>query len=291
MKPIYGRWLLPLALVAAGAILTAPSRDSGGTAEAQAVPTIAIAIDDFESPDWPTDAPWSIPVDPEDPRTERYQWAPRTCRASEGDHGLWAVGGGTLGSQLECGESYPAGIRSVAILSLDLRPHEGATVLNLAFDLWGDTISDAALGDFFTVNYLRPTPEGFPERVTVIDWTGATGPNFRTERLDLLDLTDLFNPNRRFNLAGTTAEFEFVFRTARDSVFRPEGVTIDRVRLERDGVPSATPSPPPASPTDAPTATPTQTHGPTPTASPSTATPTDGTPTDNVRLFLPAARR
>lgn len=291
MKPFYGRWLLPLALVAAGAALSAPSPNGDGTAGAQAEPTIAIAVDDFESPDWPTGAPWTIPVDPEDPRTERYQWAPRTCRPSEGDHGLWAVGGGTLGGQLECGDSYPPGIRSVAILSLDLRPHDSATTLKLAFDLWGDTISDAALGDFFTVNYLRPTAEGFPERVTVIDWTGATGPDFRTERLDLLDLADLFNPNRRFNLAGTTAELEFVFRTARDSVFRPEGVTIDRVRLERDGVPSATPSPPPASPTDSPTATATETNGPTPSASPSPAPPTNGPPAGDWRLFLPAAER
>jgi hypothetical protein len=270
---------------------------------AQATPTIAVSVDDFEEPDWPAGTPWTISMDPEDPRTLYYTWAPRTCRASSGLHSLWAVGGGELGKALACGQPYPPNIRSAVVLSLDLRPYADAAVLRLAFDLWGDTISDAALGDFFTINYLIPNPEGFVDRVPVLDWTGSTGPSsaFVTRRLDLLDLPDVQDTTKRYNLAGQQVQMEFVFRTARDSTFRPEGIFVDNVRLERDGVPTATATSP--SPTGTPSPATATSASPTAliTASPTTVTPTASAiatagpsptePPGGARIFLPTARR
>ena len=269
-----------------------------GTAEEprQAVPTVALLIDDFEAADWPLGTTWTVPVDPEDPRTLAWQWAPRDCRAAAGSFSLWAVGGGERGRDLACGDPYPANVRTVAVLSLDLRPHADATVLNLAFEMWADTISDAALGDFVTVSYLHPDAGGATERVPVFDWTGATGPAFRTQRLDLLDLVDMYNPLRSFRLAGREADFEFVFRSARDSSFRPEGVFLDLVRLERDGTspPTATAEGPPTAPaTVAPTG---ETPQPTrPATEPATEPAPSPQPTHTTdpagRLYLAVVKR
>jgi hypothetical protein len=262
---------------------------------AQATSTVAITIDDFEDETWPRGSPWQLAIDPEDPRTTSFLWSPRTCRAASGTRSLWAVGGGEGGQALACGDPYPPNVRSTVALSLDLRPYGDARVLRLAFEFWANTISDAALGDFFSINYLVPDAEGFVERVVVLDWTGATGSAFRTERLDLLDLADVHDAQRRFNLAGKEVVLEFVFRSQRDSTTRPAGVFVDLVRIERDGVPTPGPSPTRPATAAATTAVP-----PSSTAIPSatigTSTPaTQVTPTASVAApppaYMPVARR
>jgi peptide/nickel transport system substrate-binding protein len=264
-------------------IPVAVGADRPGAPSAQQATGVTV-IDDFEAADWPDPEVWE-PIVAEDDGS--YLWAPRTCRASSGSRSLWGVGGGTAGSRLGCRRSYPAGVVTRIVLSLDLAPYAAADPLALVFDVAADLLSDSSRGDFLSVMYLRPDPETGSERVPVIEWTGATGPNveFRTWQVNLLDVQDKYDPARRWNLAGQAVQFEFMFSAGRDSSQRGEGPHIDRVRIEYGGIPTL----PAVTRTPRPTRTPTPTVTPTATPSPRPSlTPTaTRTPLDLRRLSVP----
>lgn len=257
-----------------GASLHADPSSSGGVLRPFGLPAVSV-VDDFEDPSQPPTGDWQI--DDEDGPPE-YVWGRRDCHASSGQYGFWAVGAGTRGRGLECYEAYPADVRSEIRLRLDLSAYADAQVLNLAFELWANMESDSSLGDFLSINLIRVGEEGFEQRMPVYDWTGYTGEKFQTERLNLLDLANVFNPAERVNLAGEPdVVFEWRFRAGRDSTLRHEGPTIDDVRLEHDKGPTVTPTP---------ETTPTHTRTPAPT--PPTRTPT---PEAGRQLFVPLAAR
>ena len=236
------------------------------------LPAVEI-IDDFEDPSRPPTGEWIIDDELGPPE---YTWGRRDCHAAGGEYGLWALGAGTRGRQLECFESYPADVTSLIRLKLDLSAYADAQTLNLAFELWANTLSDSPLGDFISINLIRRNAEGFEELMPVYDWTGYTGDKFQTERLNLLDLANVFNPAERVSVAGEPeVVFEFRFRADPGSSSRPEGPTIDDVRLEHDLGPTVTPTP---------QTTPTHTRTPAPT--PPTHTPT---PPDVTSAYVPFA--
>lgn len=46
-------------------------------------------------------------VEDREPGAGEYTWGQRDCRAFEGSYSAWAIGGGTDGSRLTCGDNYP----------------------------------------------------------------------------------------------------------------------------------------------------------------------------------------
>jgi hypothetical protein len=248
-----------------------PSLPVGPAAPAQQY--AVTMIDDFEDPHSPPTGNWIIEDDGEPPE---YVWGRRDCHSLSGDFGFWAVGAGTRGRRLKCGDSYPAHMRSAIFLVLDLTEYADAGVLNLVWDTWANTLSDSPLGDFFSINLMRPGEDpAYMERMPVFDWTGYTGEKFMPQSLDLLRLQNRFNPGETISVAGESdVTFEFIFSAGRDSTTRPEGPTIDDIRLEHDLGPPATATP-------GPTASPTATRVPT-------RTPSDTPPPD---VYLPIAQR
>jgi len=59
---------------------------------------ITLLQEDFEG-DFPAGL-WSV-------NTGNYAWAKKSCTANSGSYSAWAIGGGTIGSTLSCGASYP----------------------------------------------------------------------------------------------------------------------------------------------------------------------------------------
>jgi hypothetical protein len=77
--------------------------------------------------------PWFV-IDGSGRTSNRYYWAPSTCRAYEGRHSGWALGGGDRGRLLRCGDSYPNGASSWMMYG----PFSlaGATSAQLELQLW-----------------------------------------------------------------------------------------------------------------------------------------------------------
>ena len=96
-------------------------------------------IDDFEqeSVDLDVFKGWLLVDDLNGPRKGEYYWGVSDCRSKTGDKSAWAIGNGTDGLLMECGEEYPADVKSSATLRLDLSGWAMDTpALELVFDFW-----------------------------------------------------------------------------------------------------------------------------------------------------------
>jgi len=220
-----------------------------------------------------------------------YCWGLSKCRPepTAGEQSLWAVGGCEDGLKLNCGDPYPNGANSSAILRLDLSgwqtpPRE----LKLVFDVWLNTRSesrDGVVGDGLFVNYLHFLPGGRQEHVVVKHMTSQFPEDYwETVEIDLLDICDAYDCDKHHNLAGeATVLLQYLFMSKDEAGGElPEGAYIDNVRLVASDppTPSATPTWNPTIPTPTPTDTPVATETPTLTTTP---TETEGpTPTDTV---------
>ena len=63
-----------------------------------------------------------------------YLWAKRDCRAQEGTHSAWAVGGGRDGHSLACGSDYPD--EALSWMAWGPFGLESANGAELTFQLW-----------------------------------------------------------------------------------------------------------------------------------------------------------
>lgn len=238
-------------------------------------------IDDFEAVLLDTQK-WLYIADGDKDLHGSYFWGLSKCRAKGGTQSLWAVGDGDPsvipnGRQLRCGDNYPNGAQSTAILALDLTGWSPDVAdLRLLFDFWLNTrteIMDGVAGDGLFVVFVRTLPNGSQEEIVVDALSSEFPQRFWDEsrEIDLRMLRDVYgqNPNV-YNAAGTVALIEFLF-VSKDVAggTKPEGSFIDNVRLEAS-VPPVTPTP--VTPTVGTPGTPVPTTA-TPTRGPETQTP------------------
>lgn len=101
-----------------------------------------------------------------------YHWAKRDCRAQEGSHSAWAVGGGEDGALLGCGSDYPNDAYSY--MTYGPFSLEGAAAAELAFQLWLNSQPgvDSIFWGFSTDGqyYRGPAPRTGPP----VGWTEVT---------------------------------------------------------------------------------------------------------------------
>jgi hypothetical protein len=285
-------------------------------------------VDDFEAPSLNDQLwlkVWDLDADPLE--FGEYYWALSSCRsAPPGSQSLWAIGGGTNGSQLPCGAIYPNGVASGAIMRLDLSVYANPTQMELIYDFYLNTrtVEDGGVvpdGLFVIYLYNNPTTSR-TEWVTIDAVTSQYPHRFfeKPRKLNLLAAEDLYKPGTVYNLySAGTVDIMFLFKSKRAPGGElAEGAFIDNIRIGSDvppaGVtvtptepitPSATPEPTTETLTPEPTTeTPTPgatTDTPTPGGSTDTPTPPTDTPTptptptdrhiDPLPLYLPRVMR
>lgn len=248
-----------------GATATAtPTRTptaTGATATPTATPVggawTTILQDNFEGA-WP--GPWQL-YSP--PAADGYAWAKSTCRAPDSNNSAWAVGGGTVGGTLTCGDNYPDdGETWMYYGPFSLA---GATAAELSFRLWYNTEDG-----FDEVCYLAATGDLYYGHCE----SGNSG-GWLNRSLDLSDIPVLGNL-----LGQPSVSVGFLFRS--DSNLNvEEGAYVDDVVLRKQAPAQVT-----ATPTR--TATRTATASPQPGLSPTTtATPSPSRTPGDRRLYLP----
>jgi hypothetical protein len=79
-------------------------------------------IDDFEQAERDLDffKGWVLVQDLNGPIFGEYFWGASDCRAKGGSRSAWAINNGSDGTTLQCGDHYPNGLNSSALLRLDL---------------------------------------------------------------------------------------------------------------------------------------------------------------------------
>jgi len=173
-----------------------------------------------------------------------YYWGKRNCRPHSGSYSGWAVGAGTDGASLSCGDDYPNSAKSWMIYGpFDLT---NASDAELLFSYWNLSESD--------YDYLfwgaSITGDHFYGVKTSGDSGGWKDVNF--------DLTDVYGLG---NITGQPAVWVAFFFSSDLTVTEAEGAYVDDIVLRK--VPGQ-----PTTPTITPTPTPTTTPG-TPGALPS----------------------
>jgi len=284
--------ILPLVLAIAGTwAADRPQSVSGAPPNIPLRTAAIVMLDDFEDPAWPDPKLWQL--DPARPTGTVPSWWPSACQARSGSKALWAFGGRIGDIVQPCGAGAPLASVTRAVLNLDLRNAQLANRLELLFDVWmklppGD-------GNGLVINYLTTEADGSPRRAPVFAATGSSGVWTFPERiLDLMNLADIADPRRVYDLRGRIARLEWV-ASAPGGTDPGAGVFIDRLRLvwEPDAAlpaPTARPTTPPLS------ATPSRSPMPSSTATlPVTATlPPSATPTKSgitLPTFTPTPTR
>lgn len=284
--------ILPLVLAVAGTLAAGGPRIVAGAPPHLPLRTAAIVmLDDFEDPAWPDPRLWQL--DPARPTGTVPSWWPSACQARSGNKALWAFGGRIGDISQPCGAGAPLASVTRAVLNLDLRNAQLASRLELAFEVWMKL--PAGEGNGLVINYLTTEPDGSLRRAPVFAATGSSGVwTFPERLLDLMNLADVADSRRVYDLRGRVARLEWV-ASAPGGTDPGSGIYIDRLRLvwEPDAAlpaPTARPTAPPLSPTPS--------RSPTPTATatlPVTATlPPSATPTKSgitLPTFTPTATR
>lgn len=290
------RLAAPLALLLASGLAwaagstPAAARDPEGPAR-PARPAAVTVLDDFEDPAWPDPRLWQLPT--ERPAGQVPAWWPSTCQRRSGARALWAFGGRVGAIEQPCGAGAPLGSSSRIVLSLDLRQAQAASRLELLFDVWMRL--PAGPGNGLFLYYLRPEADGRVTRAPVFAATGDSGTwTFPERLLDLMNLADLAEPQRVYDLRGQVARLEWLAQ-APQGTDPGAGLYIDRLRLvwEPDPAlapPTARPTAPAATVTASPSATPAASATPSPSATPlASATATRSGIT--LPTFTPSATR
>ncbi len=183
-------------------------------------------IDDFEAAAWPDPSIWAAVLDLSGRDDAPITWGPRECRAASGRQSLWAIGGGDRGRSLPCGNAFPHGQVSSAVLALDLRPLHAVAELWLSFDLW----ADAAPNEGLLISVLEADTQGNPSgRRIVYSATGHSASWARGVKLDLVRLIDRFS-GREMDARGQYVLLEFLFLGLADTP-DAEGIYLDNLAL------------------------------------------------------------
>jgi hypothetical protein len=167
----------------------------------------------FESA-WPGGL-WQV----SDPNIGDYYWSRRACHASSGAYSAWAIGGGNVGHNLNCGANYVDYTNSWMVYG----PFSlaGATAADFSAKLWVNSESSydhvcigASLNNF-------STPGGG------VCLSGDSGGNFVPESLDLANVYSLGN------LLGQPNVWVAVVFKSDESYNFPDGAYVDDLLLRK----------------------------------------------------------
>lgn len=144
-----------------------------------------------------------------------YRWGKSSCRSYTGDYSGWAVGGGTRGQSLSCGDRYPDGVTVKMIygpFSL-----QGATAAELRFRYWINTEA----GSDVLCWVASDDGKGF---------SGECSSGSDTWEEDALDLSDVYELGSLLGHSKVWVGFYFI---TDQSVTRSEGAYVDDIVLRK----------------------------------------------------------
>ncbi len=153
------------------------------------------------------------------PGSGEYYWGKQDCRAFIGDYSGWAIGGGSDGSLLPCGSSYPENVKSWMIYG----PFSlaDASAADLRYQTWINTGSPSNTDQNFC-------------RMASTDGINFSGDCFRGNSQGGIEQTlDLSNVTGLGSLLGQTEVYIALYFENLSTAGSTEGVYVDDIILRK----------------------------------------------------------